>query len=151
MYKHKTSEHIEQKITTEPETVKRLARNSKHTLSSDIIEQIETITPTFKDNKINYLAPITTRLYKSNIKAIAKQYNLNFLVTEPEKVIEFLNAFTINTRKAYYTAIARYIPIARPIDKQDKAKELYLKWLKPKDRLLGNIIQMTTKALYGKH
>ena len=51
MYKHKTSEHIEQKITTEPETVKRLARNSKHTLSSDIIEQIETITPTFKDNK----------------------------------------------------------------------------------------------------
>ena len=90
MYKHKTSEHIEQKITTEPETVSRLACNSKRTLSPDILEQIETITPPFKDNKNDYLDPNTTRLYKSNIKAIAKRYtpsqpNLNFLVTEPEK------------------------------------------------------------------
>jgi hypothetical protein len=75
-------------------------------------------------------------LYKSDIKAIAKRYtpqqsNLNFLVTEPEKVIEFLHTFKVHTRKAYYNAIVRYIPISRPIDTQEKAKELYLKWLKP--------------------
>ena len=91
----------------EPKKVERLSRKSKHTLSPDIVEQIETITPTFKDEKNNYLEPNTTRLYKSNIKAIAKRYtpqqsNLNFLVTEPEKVIDFLDTFPINTRKAYY-------------------------------------------------
>ena len=75
-------------------------------------------------------------MYKSNIKAIAKRYtppqsNLNFLVTEPKKVIQFLNTFKVHTRKAYYNAIVRYIPIARPIDKQEEVKNIYLKWLKP--------------------
>ena len=62
------------KIIEEPEKVERLARNSKHTLSPEILEQIETITPTFKNIKGNLLDQGTTCLYKSNIKAIAKQY-----------------------------------------------------------------------------
>ena len=98
MYKKEIEEKVERKIIEEPEKVERLSRNSKNTLSPEILEQIETITPTFRDLKGNLLDEGSTRLYKSNIKAIAKRYtpsqsNLNFLVTEPEKVIEFLNTF----------------------------------------------------------
>ena len=110
----------------EPEKVERLARNSKHTKSPEILETIETITPTFRDIKGNLLDPGITRLYKSNVKVIAKLYtpqqsNLNFLVTEPEKVIEFLNTFKVHTCKAYYNVIIRYSPIARPINEQEEA------------------------------
>ena len=82
----------------------------------------------------------TTRLYKSNIKAIAKRYNpqqsnLNFLVTEPEKVIEFLHTYKVHTRKAYYNPIIRYVQISRPINKQEEAHKLYLTWLKPQGQV----------------
>ena len=61
------------------------------------------------------------------MKAIAKRYtpqqlNLNFVVTEPEKVIEFLNTFKEHPCKAYYTAIIPYLPISRPINRQEEAK-----------------------------
>ena len=140
VYKKEKEEKVERKIIEEPEKVERLSRNSKHTLSPDILEQIETITPTFRDIKGNLLDNGSTRLYKSNIKAIAKRYtppqsNLNFLVTEPKKVIEFLNTFKVHTRKAYYNAIVRYLPIARPIDKQEEAHKLYLNWLKPQGQV----------------
>ena len=46
-------------------------------------------------------------------------------------MIEFLNKFKVHTRKAYYNAIIRYIPIARSIDKQEEVKRIFLKWLKP--------------------
>ena len=45
VYKKEKEERVERKIIEEPEKVERLSRNSKHTLSPDIIEQIETITP----------------------------------------------------------------------------------------------------------
>ena len=51
VYKKEIEEKVERKIVEEPENVDHLARNSKHTLSPDIIEQIETITPTFRDIK----------------------------------------------------------------------------------------------------
>ena len=81
----------------------------KHTLSPEILDQIQTISPTFRDSKGNLLDSGTTYLYKSNIKAIAKRYtpqqsNIHLLVTEPEKEIEFLNTFKAHTRKAYYNA-----------------------------------------------
>ena len=112
-------------------------RNSKHTLSPEIIEQIETITLTLKGNLLD---EGTTRLFKSNIKAIAKRYtpqqsNLNFLVTEPENGIKFLNTFKVHTHKGYYNSIIQYLPISRLINKQEEAHKLYLKWLKPQEKV----------------
>ena len=66
VYKKEKEERVERKIIEEPEKVERLSRNSKHTLSPDIIEQIEIITPTFRDIKGNLLDNGSTRLYKSN-------------------------------------------------------------------------------------
>ena len=79
--------------------VERLASISNYTLSPEILDQIVTITPTFWGIKGNLLVPGTTRLYKSGMKANAKQYtpqqsNLSFLVTEPEQVIEFIDTYT---------------------------------------------------------
>ena len=88
-----------------------------------------------RDKKGNFIEPGSAKLYKSNILAVAKRYtppqeNLNFLVTETDKVIDFLNTFKISTQKAYYNAIVSFLSIAKPTELKTQAYEKYLNWLK---------------------
>ena len=109
-------EKVERKEPEQNKKVDRLSRKLATTLDEKTLTKIDTITPTFIDKKNKPIEECTKKQYKSSIKAIAKAYtpqqtNLNFLVTEPEKVINFLNNFNVSKRKAYYNAIVRYLPI----------------------------------------
>ena len=59
--------NVEQKIIEEPEK----ARNSKQNFSQKYLNKLKQLEQPFKDIKGNLLDPGTTRLNKSNIKAIA--------------------------------------------------------------------------------
>ena len=58
------------------------------------------------------------------------------MVTEPEKVINFLNNFNVSKRKSYYNAIVRYLPITDfPVKRQEEVHEIYNNWLKPQPQV----------------
>jgi len=114
----------------------RLNRKADPNIDPNVLEQIETLTPTFLDKKGNPIDDDTKKLYKTNIKAVMKrfdppQHDLNFLVSNPNDVINLLNSLGIHTAKAYYNSIVRYLPIARPISAQRAAYDLYSAWLNP--------------------
>ena len=114
----------------------RLHRKADPNIDPSVLEQIETLTPTVLDRKGNPIDDDTKKLYKTNIKAVMKrfeplQHNLNFLVSNPNDVINLLNSLGIHTAKAYYNSIVRYLPISRPISAQRAAYNLYFAWLNP--------------------
>ena len=101
----------------------RLNRKADPNIDPSVLEQIETLTPTFLDKKGNPIDDDTKKLYKTNIKAVMKrfdppQHDLNFLVSNPHDVINLLNSLGIHTAKAYFNSIVRYLPISRPISAQ---------------------------------
>ena len=141
VYVEEKVEKVERKEPEQNKKVDRLSRKLATTLDEKTLTKIDTITPTFIDKKNKPIEERTKKQYKSSIKAIAKAYtpqqtNLNFLVTEPEKVINFLNNFNVSKRKAYYNAIGRYLPITDfPVKKQEEAHEIYNNWLKPQPQV----------------
>ena len=97
----------------------RLNRKADPNIDASVLEQIETLTPTFTDKKGNPIDDDTKKLYKTNIKAVMKRFDppqkdLNFLVSNPHNVINLLKSLGIHTVKTYYNSIVRYLPIARP-------------------------------------
>lgn len=110
----------------------------------NIFERIDLFTPTIMSNKGLPIQKSTQKLYSGNIKLVIERYNkhrnftgdanLDFIVSEPEKVIEWLDTLKINTRKALETAIVKYLALANATDEQrHEAYEKYTTWLKKQD------------------
>ena len=114
----------------------RLNRKADNNVLPSVLEQMDTLTPTFLDKRGNPLDGGTRKLYKTNMLAVMKRFDppqrdLNFLVTNTQDVINMFNTLGIHTAKAYYNACIRYLPIARPISAQQKAYDMFYAWLKP--------------------
>ena len=110
----------------------------------DIFQRIDRFTPTLLSNRGEPIQDTTKTLYSDNIKLVIERYNihrkhegkadLDFIVTEVQKVIEWLDTLPINTRKAFETAIVKFLALADATNEQrQEAYENYTKWLKNQD------------------
>ena len=104
----------------------RLNRKAHPNTNPSVLDQMDTITPTFHFKNGNPLNFDKKKLYKTNIKAVMKridppQKTWFFFYSNPHDVINLLNRLGFHTAKAYYKSIVRYLPIARPISEQHQS------------------------------
>ena len=117
-------------------TFDRLSRRPRDFLNNvidkEVLTQINTVALILHDSYGNELNKNTPEQYKTHIFQVMRRFdppqtNLNFLVQNIESVVKLLNDKNISddTAKNLYTAIVKFLPIARPIDLQRVAYERY--------------------------
>ena len=111
----------------------------------DIFQKINTFKKGLLSNKGEPIQDSSKELYAGNIKLVIERYNrhrdfkgkanLDFTIREVQKVIDWLDSLPITTRKAFETAIVKFLSLANgTVEEKQKAYEQYTEWLKQQEK-----------------